>query len=123
MTGTRLTSEPSRGRCLDECRARLVLSWHPVALRGEVWAENELAVETARLETAVCLGYLVERDPLGDARPNGPSCQQPEEPLQVLPEPRRMSRPHDVYRVDAEALAASATIAAGSRCAVMEAPL
>ena len=77
MTGTRLTSEPSRGRCLDESRARLALSWHPVALRREVWAENELAVETARLETAVCLGYLVERDPLGDARPNGPSCQQP----------------------------------------------
>jgi hypothetical protein len=30
-----------------------------------------LALETARFETAVRLGDLIERDPHGDARPDG----------------------------------------------------
>src|SRR5262249_35092340 len=35
--------------------------------------------------SAVCLGDLIEGDPLGDARPDGASCQQAEGPLQVAP--------------------------------------
>src|SRR5262249_38467229 len=66
----------------------------------------ELAVETARLETAVCLGDLIEGDPLGDARSDGASCQQAEEPLQIFPEPGGMSRPHHIDRVAAGTLAA-----------------
>jgi hypothetical protein len=34
------------------------------------------------------------------------SCQQAEEPLQVLPEPGGVQRPHHIDRVDVEALAA-----------------
>ena len=41
-------------------------------------AQDELALKTARLETAVCLGHLIEGDPLGDARPDGTRCQQAE---------------------------------------------
>src|SRR5439155_15291817 len=95
-----------RGRGLDGSGARLARRRHPVASRREVRAQDELAVETARLETAVCLGNLIEGDPLSDARPDGASCQQAEEPLKVLPEPVGMSRPHHIDRVDAEALAA-----------------
>jgi hypothetical protein len=58
---------------------------HRVASRREIRARDEFALETARLETAVCLGDLVERDPLGHARPDGASCQYAEEPLQVFP--------------------------------------
>ena len=75
-------------------RGRLTPRRHLVASRREVRAQDELAFETARLETAVCLGDLIEGDPLGDARPDGASCQQAEEPLQILPEPGRMARPH-----------------------------
>jgi hypothetical protein len=39
-------------------------------LRREVRARDELALETVRIETAVCLGYLIEGDPPGDARPD-----------------------------------------------------
>jgi hypothetical protein len=51
--------------------ARLALRRHPVAPRREVRAQDELALETARFEIAVRLGDLIERDPLGDARPDG----------------------------------------------------
>jgi hypothetical protein len=60
-------------------------------LRSEVRAQDELAVETAHLKTPVCLGDLIERDPPGNAQPDGASCQQAEEPLEVLPEPRGMA--------------------------------
>src|SRR6266705_358576 len=70
--------------------ARQAVSGHPVAARREVWAEDELALETPRFEAAVCLGDLIEGDPLGDAGLDGARCQQPEEPLQVLPEPGGM---------------------------------
>ena len=73
---------------------------------GKVRAQDELAVQTACLDTAVCLGNLVERDALGNARPDGTSCQQAEEALQVLPKPGGMQRPHRINRVDAEALSA-----------------
>jgi hypothetical protein len=56
-------------------RPRLALRRHPVASRRKVRAQDELALKTARLETAVRLGDLVEGDPLGDARPNGASRQ------------------------------------------------
>ena len=88
------TQSKVAGRGLDGSGARLALRRHPVASRREVRAQDELALETARFETAVCLGDLIEGDPLGDARPDGASCQQAEEPLQVLPEPGGMSRPH-----------------------------
>src|SRR5262249_26005507 len=67
----------------------------------EVRAKDELAIETAGLETTVCLGDLIEGDALSDARPDGASCQQAEEPLQVLTKPGGMSRPHHVDRVAA----------------------
>jgi mono/diheme cytochrome c family protein len=70
-------SKQGRGRGLDGSGARLALRRHPLASRREVRAEDELALETARLKTAVCLGDLIEGDPLGDARPDGASCQQP----------------------------------------------
>jgi hypothetical protein len=68
-----------------ESTARLALRRHPVATRREVRAQDELALETAPLETApletaVCLGDLIEGDELGDARPDGASFQQAEEP-------------------------------------------
>src|SRR5438128_1333212 len=85
--------------------ARAARRRHSVASRRKVRAQNKLALETARLETAVCLGDLIEGDALGDARPDGASFQQTEEALQVLPEPGRMSRPHCIDRVDAGALA------------------
>src|SRR5262249_24117756 len=91
---------------LDGSGARLARRRHPVASRREVRAQNELALETARLKTAMCLGDLIEGDPLGDPRPDGVSCQQPEEPLQVLAEPGGMSRPHHIDRVGAGTLAA-----------------
>jgi hypothetical protein len=53
-----------------EVGAWLALRQHPVAPRRELRAQDELALETARLETAVCLGDLIEGDPLGDTRPN-----------------------------------------------------
>ena len=80
-----------------------------------VWAQDELALKTARLETAVCLGNLLEGNPLGDARPDGARCQQAE-PLQVLPEPSRMSRPHRIDRVKAGACRpAASSIDTGAR--------
>src|SRR5262245_30395128 len=77
-----------------------------LASRRLVRTQNELPAEAARLETAVCLGDLIEGDPLGDARPDGASCQQPEEPLKVLAEPGGMSRPHHIDRVAAGTLTA-----------------
>jgi len=56
-------------------------------------AQDELALETARLEMSVRLGDPIEGDPLGDARLNGASCQQAEELLQVLPEAGGMTCP------------------------------
>ena len=86
--GSQVTPLDSSGRgCgMGRSGARLALRQQPVASRRELWAQDELARETARLETAVCLGDLIEGDPLGDAGPDGAICQQPEEPLQVLPE-------------------------------------
>src|SRR5262249_16797413 len=62
------------------------------------------AVETALLETAMCIGDLIEGDPLGDARPDGVGCQHPEEPLQVFPKPDGVSCAHCVDGVDSQPL-------------------
>jgi hypothetical protein len=48
-----------RGRSVD---ARLAPRRHPVASRREVRAQDELALESTRLETAVCVGDLIEGD-------------------------------------------------------------
>jgi hypothetical protein len=56
--------------------------------------KDELAIETARLQPAVCLGNLLEGDPLGDARPDGANFQATEEPFKVVSEPVRMLRAH-----------------------------
>src|SRR6516162_6416111 len=69
-------------------------------------AQDELAVETAGLDTAVCLGDPIEGDPLGNAWPDGASCQQSEQPLQILPEPGRVLCPHQVDRIEAGAFSA-----------------
>src|SRR5215471_9004468 len=100
------TSRSGRECGVDGSGLRLALRRLLVASWREVRAQHELAVETARLETAVCLGDLIEGDALGDAWPDGASCQQTEEPLQILPEPRGMPRPHRIDRIDADALAA-----------------
>jgi hypothetical protein len=55
---------------------------HLVLPRREVRAQDELALETARLKAAVSLGDLVEGDPICDVRPDGASCQMAE---QLLP--------------------------------------
>src|SRR5215469_3149422 len=65
-----------------------------LALRREVRAQYEFALQSSRLETAMRLGHLIEGDPLGDARPDGASHQEAKETLQVLPEPCGMARPH-----------------------------
>jgi hypothetical protein len=36
--------------------------------------------------TAVCIGDLIEGDPLGSARPDGAACQKSEQLLQIPPE-------------------------------------
>src|SRR5262245_39890376 len=69
--------------------------------RWKIWAQDEFTLETARFETPVCVGDLVEGDPLGDARLDGVRCQQAEESLQILSEPGGMARAHDVDRVEA----------------------
>ena len=91
---------------VDGSGLRMALRQLPVASWWEVWAQDELAVETSRLETAMGLGDLIEREALGDARLDGASCQQAEKPLQIPPEPRGMPRPRHIDRVDADALAA-----------------
>ena len=75
-------------------------------VRRKVRAQDELALETTRLETAVGLDGLIEGDALGDARLDGVSIQEPEKPLQVLLEPRGMPRPHRVDGVEARTPAA-----------------
>src|SRR5262245_16119418 len=76
-----------------------------IASPREIRAQDGLALEAARLETAVGVGDLVEGDALGDARLDGARCQQAEEPLQVLPEQGGMARPRRVDRVEAGTLA------------------
>jgi hypothetical protein len=39
-----------------------------VGSRREVWTEDELTLEPARIETAVCVDDLIKRDPFGDTR-------------------------------------------------------
>ena len=85
---------------------RIALRQLPVASWREVRAQDELAVETSRLETAMGLGDLIEGEALGDARLDGAGCQQAEELLRILPEPGGMPRPHRIDRIDADALAA-----------------
>src|SRR5262249_32257866 len=68
-------SGQGRGRGLDGSGARLALSRRAVASQRQIRAQHELAIETARLETAVRLGDLIEGDPLGDARPDSAGCQ------------------------------------------------
>src|SRR3954463_13479471 len=69
------------GRGLNEREAWLALRRHPIASRWEIRAQDKFALKAARLETVMCLGDLIEGDPLGDARPDGAGCQQAEEPL------------------------------------------
>jgi len=54
--------------------AWIALRRHPVDSRQEVGAQDELASETACLEAAVRLDNFIERNPLGDPRPNGAIC-------------------------------------------------
>ena len=63
---------PAALKLLEEKRRLNFLCAHPVAARREVREQDELALETAHLETVVCLGDLIEGDPLRDARPDDP---------------------------------------------------
>jgi hypothetical protein len=65
------------GAAADTALADLAEELDPeIRRRSELAAEEVvLAFETARLETTVCLGDLIEGDPLGDGRPDGTSCQ------------------------------------------------
>src|SRR5215217_4558152 len=78
----------------------------PVTPRAEVRAQDELSCETARFQPTMRLGNPIERDPLGDAGPDGARREQAKEMLQVLPEPGGMACPHDIDRVEAGMLAA-----------------
>src|SRR6516162_3418925 len=69
-------------------------------------AQDELAVETAGLDTAVCLGDPIKGDPLGNARMDGAACQQAKETPEVFPEPGGMLCPHQVDRIEAGAFSA-----------------
>src|SRR5690349_342013 len=84
------------GSSLGRCGVPSSLGLQRVGSQRQIRAQNYLALETSGFETAVCLGDLLEADPLGDSRPNGAGCQKAEEPLQVLPEPGGMSCPHGV---------------------------
>jgi hypothetical protein len=93
-----------------------LLKRHPVASRREVRAQDDLALETARLETAVCLGHLIEGDPLGDARPDGAGCQQAEEPLQPrCTQAARCSSWYAVVQLRISVAASAASTPAGTR--------
>src|SRR5215467_1648169 len=91
---------------MNASRSACALRRHALVSRREVRAQDKLALETACLETAVCLGDLIEGDALGDARPDGALCGQVEEPFEVFAKPVGMSRPHNVDRVEKGALAA-----------------
>ena len=64
---------------------RACFTFRSQAARRETRAQDELALETARLKTAVSLGDFIEGNPLGDTWPDGARCQQAEEPLQIPP--------------------------------------
>jgi hypothetical protein len=64
--------------------------------RREIWAQHELSFQTARFQTPVRLSNSSEGDSFGNAWLNGASRQQFEEPRKILPEPGRMSRPHQM---------------------------
>jgi hypothetical protein len=46
-----------------------------VTSRWQLRTEDELSIETASLETAVCVADVLEGNTLRDARPDGVSCQ------------------------------------------------
>jgi hypothetical protein len=50
-------------------------------VRWDIRAQVDLAFETSRLEAAVCLGNLIERDPFSDTWPDGVIGQHTEESL------------------------------------------
>jgi hypothetical protein len=56
-----------------------------ITSRPYVRAQHELARKTARFKPAMRRGDLVERDPLGNTRPDNAGGQQSEKPLQILP--------------------------------------
>src|SRR5262249_31230972 len=97
---------PDRGRGLDRRGPRLALGRRAVPSRRQNRAQHELAIETARLETAARLGHLIEGYTLGDARSDGASCPHAEEPLEGLLELGGMARRHRIDRVEAGVLAA-----------------
>jgi len=89
----------------DVRRWLLAATRHPIARRRQLGAQDELAVDTARLETAVRVGDFVERDALGDARLDGVIRQHCEQPFQIFAEPRGVSCAHQIDRVDVGTLA------------------
>jgi hypothetical protein len=59
-----LPAETAFCHTVAQLHRRRAVTW----LLREVRAQNELALETTRLETTVWLSDLIEGDPLGDAR-------------------------------------------------------
>jgi hypothetical protein len=53
----------------------------------------------------MCVGDFVKRYTLRDARADDTGCQQAEKLLKVFLKPGGMSRPHQIDRVNADALA------------------
>ncbi|MHC2286756.1 hypothetical protein ACVIJW_002626 [Bradyrhizobium barranii subsp. barranii] len=74
--------------------------------RRQIWAKDELSFQTARFQTPVRLSNFSEGDSLGNAWLNGASRQHFEEPRQIFAEPGRMSRPHQIDRVEVDPPAA-----------------
>src|SRR4029450_10657183 len=105
MENARCAQSLSQSVVLVRQAGRQALNRYVVASQWKVRAQHELALETPGLDTAVCVGDLVERDPLGDARLDGVLRQQAEESFQIVSEPGGMTRPHGVDRVEACVLA------------------
>ena len=68
-------------------------------LPGLPRAKDELALETARLEPTMCLGDLLKKILLGDARLDRTSCQQAEE-LRSSRNQAAVPRQHNLDRVE-----------------------
>jgi hypothetical protein len=87
-------------------RPRLALRRRPVAWRREVRAKDELALKTARFETAMCSATSSKEIRSATRGRMARVANRPKQPLEVLPEPCRMSGPQYVDRVEAGTLAA-----------------
>ena len=86
--------------------SRWALRRSPVTPRPEVRAQHKLARATARFKTAMRLGDLLKRDPLGDAWPYGAFANRPKSRPKSSRNQAGMACSHDIDRVKPSTLAA-----------------